>query len=99
MNKLAVFDLDSTLLDGESINTVLQNLALNEKELERLEQIRLKGMQGEIGLKQSLETRITFLKGLSIHKLESICQEIPWNLHAYSTIQELKKRGYFTLST
>ena len=97
MQKLAVFDLDSTLLNGESINTVLGHIVSDKVTLEKLESIRAKSMRGELALKCSLQQRISLFNGMSLIQLQHICQNIPWTKGAKETIQQLKKRGYLTL--
>ncbi len=97
MNKLAVFDLDSTLLAVESINNVLDNILDNTEDKNNLDAIRAQGMRGEIDLEASLKQRITFFKGLELERLRELCQIMPWTAGAKATITELKQRGYFTL--
>ncbi len=97
MNKLAVFDFDSTLLDGESINLVLEQILSDPMQKETLEQIRVQGMLGNISLKKSLESRIVYFKGLKLSQLEKICQGFAWTSGAIETIEVLKQRGYLTL--
>ena len=97
MQKLAVFDLDSTLLNGESINTVLGYIVSDKTNLKKLESIRAKSMRGELALEHSLQQRIRFFNGMSLIQLQHICQNIPWNKGAKETIQQLKQRGYVTL--
>ena len=96
-NKLAVFDLDSTLLDGESINVVLEAILTDSDQKRDLEAIRAKGMSGELDLETSLKQRIAFLEGLSLNKLNQICQEISWTQGAQETIRKLKEEGYLTV--
>ena len=97
MTKLAVFDFDSTLMDGECIDIVLKEVVQDSQSIQNLEALRAKGMRGEVDLQQSLEQRISHFRGLSLDRLEAICQTLPWMLNAKTTIAELKQRGYFTL--
>ncbi len=97
MKKLAVFDLDSTLLDGESINMILNQRLNNPAKKKILEEIRARGMAGELDLESSLKQRIAFFRGISLQELEIYCNAIPWTKGAKATIAELKRRGYLTV--
>ena len=96
-HKLAIFDYDSTLMNGESINRVLEQIVTDKKQQQALEEIRAKGMRGEVSLQSSLSQRIAFFRGLNPQRLEQICQQFRWNRGAKQTIAELKKRGYLTV--
>ena len=97
MKKLAVFDLDSTLLDGESINVILNHRLHNPDEKKRLENIRARAMSGELDLESSLKQRIALFKGISLQELRTLCQAISWTKGAQATITALKDRGYLTV--
>jgi phosphoserine phosphatase len=88
--KLAVFDFDSTLMDGETIDFFAEELGLKDK----VSAITEKAMQGELDFFESLTTRVALLKGLEYSKVESICKELPYMNGAKETIGELKKMGY-----
>ncbi len=97
MNKLAVFDLDSTLLDGECIDIVLHHIIQNPQIKQHLATIRMQGMSGEIDLQRSLNQRICLFEGLSLGELNKVCMAIPWVLNARKTIAVLKQKGYYTV--
>lgn len=97
MNKLAIFDLDSTLLDGECIDIVLEHITQNPAIKNQLKAIRAHGMSGEIDLQSSLNQRVSMFEGLSLSKLDNICKTIPWVKNAKSTIAALKQKGYYTI--
>ena len=97
MNKLAVFDLDSTLLAVESIKTVLDSTLDNTEQRKQLENIRIQGMCGKIDLETSLQQRIAFFKDLELKTLKKLCNAMPWTIGAKETITELKKQGYLTV--
>ncbi len=90
MGKLCIFDFDSTLMDGETIDFLAAPLGLEEK----VAAITKQAMQGELDFFESLTTRVSLLKGLPIEKVEHICQNLPFMPGAKETISELKKRGY-----
>ena len=97
MEKLAVFDLDSTLLEGESINLILNHILKDPDKKNALEQIQHQGMTGEIDLETSLKHRIAFFEGLPLQKLKTLCSTFAWTKGAKENITELKKRGYLTV--
>ena len=88
--KLCVFDFDSTLMDGETIDFLAKELGIEEKVAKITEQ----AMQGELDFFGSLTTRVSLLKGLEQSKVDKICQNLPYMPGAKETIKELKKLGY-----
>ena len=90
MAKLCVFDFDSTLMDGETIEFLAAPLGIEEK----VAKITQKAMDGEIDFFESLKERVQLLEGLSITKAEEICQNLPYMPGAKETIKALKQKGY-----
>jgi len=88
--KLAVFDFDSTLMDGETIDCLAEPLGLKEK----VAIITERAMRGELDFFESLTTRVQLLEGLSIETVDTICQNLPFMPGAKETIAELKSFGY-----
>jgi phosphoserine phosphatase len=88
--KLCVFDFDSTLMDGETIDFLAKPLGLQEE----VSSITERAMQGELDFFESLTMRVKLLKGLEIKKVDEICHSLPYMLGAKEAIGELKKRGY-----
>lgn len=88
--KLAVFDFDSTLMDGETIEFLAEELNLKEQ----VAQITNKAMQGEMDFFESLIQRVSLLKKLSTSKVDKICKNLPLMNGAKETITELKKAGF-----
>ncbi len=89
MLKLAVFDFDSTLMDGETIDFFAQELGLGEK----VSKITEAAMSGELDFFESLQQRVGLLKGLDYAIVEKISHNLPYMNGAKETIAELKKRG------
>ncbi|NOQ31749.1 MAG: phosphoserine phosphatase SerB [Helicobacteraceae bacterium] len=87
--KLAVFDFDSTLMDGETIDFFAQELGIGD----RVAKITERAMAGELDFFESLQERVGLLKGLEYSKVENICQNLPYMNGAIETIAELKKSG------
>ncbi len=89
MLKLAVFDFDSTLMDGETIDFFANELGIGEK----VAQITEEAMSGRLDFFQSLQQRVGLLKGLDYSIVKEISQNLPYMNGAKETISELKKRG------
>jgi len=89
MLKLAVFDFDSTLMDGETIDFFAEELGIGEK----VAQITEEAMSGRLDFFESLQQRVGLLKGLDYSVVEKISQNLPFMEGAKETIAELKRRG------
>jgi len=88
--KLAVFDFDSTLMDGETIDFLANELGIKDE----VSNITERAMNGELDFFESLTTRVKLLKGLEYKKAVEICANLPLMPGAKETIKELKKQGY-----
>lgn len=89
MLKLAVFDFDSTLMDGETIDFFAEELGLGEE----VSKITEAAMSGELDFFESLQQRVGLLKGLEYSVVERISKNLPYMKGAKETIAELKGRG------
>ena len=89
-NKLAVFDFDSTLMDGETIEFFARELDIEEK----VRTITDKAMRGELDFFESLTERVSFLKGLPVSKVDEICASLPLMNGAEEAVRGLKEKGY-----
>ena len=87
--KLCVFDFDSTLMDGETIDFFADALGIGEQ----VSEITERAMAGELDFFESLQERVGLLKGLDFAKVEEISHSLPYMPGAIETIAELKKRG------
>jgi len=90
MSKLAVFDFDSTLMDGETIDFFADVLGFKDEVVAITE----RAMAGELDFYASLVERVALLKGLPQSKVEEICQELPMMPGAQDVVDGLKERGY-----
>ena len=88
--KLCVFDFDSTLMDGETIDFLAKECGVEAQ----VSAITEKAMQGELDFFESLTTRVGFLKGLDARKAEALCANLPLMNGAKEAIAGLKQRGY-----
>lgn len=93
MKKLAVFDFDSTLMDGETIDFLASPLGI-EKEVA---EITAQAMAGELDFFDSLSTRVALLKGLQKSQVDKICADLPMMNGATEIISELKAKGYIVI--
>ncbi|MCF6341128.1 MAG: phosphoserine phosphatase SerB [Sulfurimonas sp.] len=89
MLKLAVFDFDSTLMDGETIDFFADELGIGDE----VSSITEAAMSGELDFFESLQLRVGLLKGLDFSIVEKISHNLPYMAGAVETIAELKKRG------
>ena len=71
--KLAVFDFDSTLMDGETIEFLAREAGVEDK----VREITTRAMHGEIDFFESLIERVSLLNGLSLDKVNNICRNLP----------------------
>jgi len=90
MTKLAVFDFDSTLMDGETIDFLAAPLGLEEQ----VAAITERAMAGELDFFKSLISRVALLEGLEKSRVDSICADLPMMPGAFETVSGLKERGY-----
>ncbi len=88
--KLCVFDFDSTLMDGETIDFLANELGIKDK----VAKITEDTMKGKIDFYESLTTRVGYLKGLKESRVDEICHNLPYMSGAKESIKELKKMGY-----
>ena len=87
--KLCVFDFDSTLMDGETIDFFAEALGIGPQ----VSEITERAMSGELDFFESLQERVGLLKGLEYSKVEEISHSLPYMPGAKETIAELKKTG------
>ncbi len=88
--KLAVFDFDSTLMDGETIDFLADELGIGEQ----VKKITEEAMSGRLDFFESLTTRVALLKGMDYKKVVDICANLPLMPGAKELVPELQKMGY-----
>ncbi|MDP1785483.1 MAG: phosphoserine phosphatase SerB [Sulfuricurvum sp.] len=87
--KLCVFDFDSTLMNGETIDFFADAMGIGAE----VSAITERAMNGELDFFESLQQRAGLLKGLEFSKVEEICHHLPYMNGAIETIRDLKARG------
>jgi phosphoserine phosphatase len=88
--KVIVFDMDSTIVDGEIIDGMAKLIGVGEE----MEALTAKGMRGEINFVQSLRSRVSLLKGLRIKNLESLAKTFKLTKGSEELIAALKEMGF-----
>jgi len=88
--KLCVFDFDSTLMDGETIDFFASKAGVQE-EVSRITEL---AMQGELDFFESLTTRVKLLQGLDVKVVDEVCRNLPYMNGAKEAIAGLKQKGY-----
>ena len=89
-NKLAVFDFDSTLMDGETLEFFAREIGIGDK----VKEITDRAMRGELDFFESLTERVSFLKGFPESRINEICANLPVMNGAYEVVSGLKEKGY-----
>ncbi len=88
--KLAVFDFDSTLMEGETLEFIAREYGIEPL----MKEITAQAMEGKIDFFESLVQRVSLLKGAKEETIVKICRELPYTKGAKETISTLKKMGY-----
>ncbi|MEI0550546.1 phosphoserine phosphatase SerB [Brachyspira intermedia] len=88
--KLAVFDFDSTLMDGETLDIIAKETNFAKE----ISEITARGMRGELDFFESLQSRVALLKGIKLETVNEICNSLPIMNGAKEIIEELHKRDY-----
>ncbi len=90
--RLAVFDMDSTLIEAE----VIDELAKAHGVGERVSEITERAMRGELDFRASFKERLALLQGLDVKVLDEIGASLRLTEGAETLFAELKRLGYKT---
>ena len=90
--RLAVFDMDSTLIEAE----VIDELAKAHGVGDRVSEITERAMRGELDFRASFKERLALLKGLDVKVLDEIGASLRLTEGAETLFAELKRLGYKT---
>jgi phosphoserine phosphatase len=88
--RLVVFDMDSTLIQGEVINILAQHAGAPDQ----VAQITAAAMNGDMDFKESFTRRVALLKGLDEKVLSEVAQNLKLTEGAERVISTLKRLGY-----
>jgi phosphoserine phosphatase len=92
--RLIVFDVDSTLIQGEVIE-MLAARAGSQAEAE-VRRVTEEAMRGELDFAESLRRRVAVLKGLPASVLDDVAAEVELTPGARTTVRTLKRLGFRT---
>ncbi|MFC5863738.1 phosphoserine phosphatase SerB [Acidicapsa dinghuensis] len=87
--RLFVFDMDSTLIQGETIDELARLAGVGEK----VAAITTSAMRGEIDFQESFRRRVRLLKGLRETEIVKVIDRLPLMDGAERLFRELKVRG------
>ncbi len=90
--RLVVFDMDSTLIEGEMIDELAQEAGVGEQ----VAAITAAAMAGEMDFQTSFRRRVGLLAGLDAAALERVAARLQLTEGAEHLITTLKKLGYRT---
>ena len=88
--RLVVFDVDSTLVQGE----VIEMLAEHAGCADQVQEITEAAMRGELDFTESLNRRVAQLAGLPARLLDEVAARLELTPGARTTIRTLKRLGY-----
>jgi phosphoserine phosphatase len=87
---LAVFDMDSTLIEMECIDEIAKLAGVGDA----VSKVTERAMQGEIAFAESLHHRVACLNGVNLSALLSIRKRLPFMPGFAALINELKRKGW-----
>ncbi|MFI5587723.1 phosphoserine phosphatase SerB [Amycolatopsis sp. NPDC051758] len=90
--RLVVFDVDSTLIQGE----VIEMLGAHAGVEPEIREITEAAMRGELNFTESLERRVALLAGLPATAIDEVAASIELTPGARTTIRTLKRMGFKT---
>jgi len=90
--RLAVFDMDSTLIDCEVIDELASAAGVGEK----VSDITASAMRGELDFDESFRTRLALLEGLDARAVQALADRLPVKEGLPEMITTLKARGMTT---
>ena len=88
--RLIVFDVDSTLIQGE----VIEMLAARVGAQDTVAAITEAAMRGELDFAESLHRRVATLAGLPAEVLDEVAEELELTPGARTTLRTLRRLGY-----
>lgn len=88
--RLIVFDVDSTLIQGE----VIEMLAAHAGVEEEVRQVTEAAMRGELDFAESLRQRVATLAGLDASVIDEVADQIELTPGARTTIRTLRRLGF-----
>ncbi len=90
VKKLIVFDMDSTLVEGETILQIAEGSGTQKQVAE----ISERASNGQMDFRQALKERVKLLKGISVSFLDKVANHMTLTPGVEELIQSLKLMGY-----
>lgn len=90
--RLVVFDVDSTLIQGE----VIEMLAAKAGREAEVRKVTEQAMRGELDFAESLRKRVAVLEGLPATVLDEVAAELELTPGARTTVRTLRRLGFHT---
>lgn len=87
--KILLADMDSTIVEGETLDDLAEHAGLKEK----VSEITARAMNGELDFHQAIEERVGLLKGLSTKALEETLKKTKINQGAKTLVKTLRENG------
>ncbi|MCA1813076.1 MAG: phosphoserine phosphatase SerB [Halobacteriales archaeon] len=88
--RLVVFDMDSTIVDGEVIDELAKAAGVEE----HVSRLTARAMRGEVDFKQALRERVGLLHGLPVRELERIARGLRLTPGSADVVSTLKRMGF-----
>ena len=88
--RLVVFDMDSTIIEGEVINELAKAAKVGEK----VSEITKRAMRGEVDFQAALRERVQLLKGLPVSVLDEVAESMQLTPGAQELVSTLKTMGF-----
>ncbi len=88
--RLVVFDMDSTLIQGEAIDQLAAAAGVGDQ----VAQMTKAGMEGKLNFKENLSQRVALLKGLNESTLATVAENLTLTEGAERIIDKLKQLGF-----
>ena len=88
--RLIVFDVDSTLVQGEVIEMLAAHAGVEDK----VRAVTEAAMRGELDFTESLEQRVATLEGLPASVIDEVAEQIELTPGARTTIRTLRRLGF-----
>ncbi|MBC8500989.1 MAG: phosphoserine phosphatase SerB [Nanoarchaeota archaeon] len=92
MTGLICFDMDSTLIDCETLDVIAAEIGVKKEVAE----ITALGMNGQLDFEESVKRRLALLKGIPLGKIEEIANTLPLMPGAKELVKKLKEKGFVT---
>jgi len=89
---LLIMDMDSTLVQAETIDQIAEVAGVGNK----VSEITESAMRGELNFTESLHARVSMLKGVELRSLQSVHQQLPLTRGAKQLIAAAKQNNCYT---